>query len=136
MSFTILLLSPDADPSWPEKISRAVPGAVAKVYADPGDALIDIETADAAYGTVPPELFGPGEEIALDLRVPGRARRCLFLRCAGQQRCCRDRHARQLQGASLHPRGGVSPRLCPALRPLPVAEALAARSGDDRSADA
>jgi len=26
MSFTILLLSPDADPSWPEKISRAVPG--------------------------------------------------------------------------------------------------------------
>ena len=48
MSFTILLLSPDADPSWPEKISRAVPGAVAKAYADPKDALADIETADAA----------------------------------------------------------------------------------------
>jgi phosphoglycerate dehydrogenase-like enzyme len=57
MSFTILLLSPDADPSWPEKISRAVPGAVAKAYAAPEDALADIETADAAYGTVPPELF-------------------------------------------------------------------------------
>ena len=57
MSFTILLLSPDSDPSWPEKISRAVPGAVAKIYGDPEDAVVDIETADAAYGSVPPELF-------------------------------------------------------------------------------
>jgi hypothetical protein len=72
MSFTILV--PDADPSWPEKISRAVPGAVAKAYADPKGALADIETADAAYG------------------------------------------------------------LCPAFRALPAAEALAERSGDDRSA--
>jgi phosphoglycerate dehydrogenase-like enzyme len=63
MSFTILLLSADADPSWPEKISRAVPGAVAKVYAEPGDALADIETADAAYGTVPPELFGRAKKL-------------------------------------------------------------------------
>ena len=36
---------------------RAVPGAVAKIHADPKDALADIEAADAAYGTVPPELF-------------------------------------------------------------------------------
>src|ERR1700757_4295718 len=63
MSFTILMLSPDADPSWPEKISRAVPGAVAKVYADPRDAAADIETADAAYGTVPPELFGRAKKL-------------------------------------------------------------------------
>ena len=28
MSFKILLLAPDADPSWPEKIRRAVPGGV------------------------------------------------------------------------------------------------------------
>src|SRR6202171_932537 len=63
MSFTILLLSPDADPSWPEKISRAVPGAVAKIYADPKDALADIETADAAYGTVPPELFARAKKL-------------------------------------------------------------------------
>ena len=48
MSFTILLLSPDTDPSWPGKIRQAVPGAVAKIYADPKDALPDIETADAA----------------------------------------------------------------------------------------
>src|ERR1700738_3115357 len=63
MSFTILLLAPDADPSWPEKISRAVPGAVAKAYADPQDALADIETADAAYGTVPPELFARAKKL-------------------------------------------------------------------------
>jgi len=57
MSFAVLLLSPDADPSWPEKIRPAVPGAVPKIYADPNDALADIERADAVYGTVPPELF-------------------------------------------------------------------------------
>jgi phosphoglycerate dehydrogenase-like enzyme len=57
MSFTMLLLSPDADPSWPEKIRQVVAGAVVKIYADPGDALADIESADAAYGTVPAELF-------------------------------------------------------------------------------
>ena len=63
MSFTILLLAPDADPSWPEKISRAVPGAVAKTYADPKDALADIETADAAYGTVTPDLFARAKKL-------------------------------------------------------------------------
>jgi phosphoglycerate dehydrogenase-like enzyme len=63
MSFTILLLSPDADPSWPEKIRQAVPGAIAKVFADPKDALADIETADAAYGTVPPELFARAKKL-------------------------------------------------------------------------
>src|SRR5215470_6663538 len=63
MSFTILLLSPDADPSWPEKIRQAAPGAVAKIYSDPKDALADIETADAAYGTVPPELFARAKRL-------------------------------------------------------------------------
>jgi phosphoglycerate dehydrogenase-like enzyme len=63
MSFKILLLSPDADPSWPEKIGQAVPGAVAKIYADPNDALADIETADAAYGRVPPELFARAKRL-------------------------------------------------------------------------
>jgi phosphoglycerate dehydrogenase-like enzyme len=63
MSFTILLLSAEADPSWPDKIRAAVPGAVAKIYADPMDALADIETADAAYGTVPPELFSRAKQL-------------------------------------------------------------------------
>jgi hypothetical protein len=68
MSFTILLLAPDADPTWPEKISRAVPGAVARAYAEPNDALADIETADAAYGTVPPELFARRRNCAGSVR--------------------------------------------------------------------
>jgi hypothetical protein len=59
MSFKILLLAPDADPSWPEKIRRAVPGVVVNAYNDPQDALDDIADADAAYGTVPPELLAP-----------------------------------------------------------------------------
>src|SRR6266436_5276044 len=63
MSFTMLLLAPDADPSWPEKIRQAVPDAVAKIHADPRDALPDIETADAAYGTVPPELFARAKKL-------------------------------------------------------------------------
>jgi phosphoglycerate dehydrogenase-like enzyme len=63
MSFTMLLLSPDADPSWPEKIRRAVPGAVARIYDDPNDAFADIENADAAYGTVPPELFARAKKL-------------------------------------------------------------------------
>ncbi len=63
MSFMIPPLSLDADPSWPEKINRAVPGAVAKAYADPKEALADIETADAAYWTVPPELFAGAKKL-------------------------------------------------------------------------
>jgi phosphoglycerate dehydrogenase-like enzyme len=57
MSFKILLLPPDVDESWPQKIREAVPGASVKAFRDPHDALADIEDADAAYGTVPPELL-------------------------------------------------------------------------------
>ena len=46
-----------------EKIRQAVPGAVAKIYADPRDAFADIEAADAAYGTVPPELFARAKRL-------------------------------------------------------------------------
>jgi hypothetical protein len=56
MGFKILLLAPDLDPSWPEKIRRAVPGVVVKAFRDLKDAADDIADADAAYGTVPPEL--------------------------------------------------------------------------------
>jgi phosphoglycerate dehydrogenase-like enzyme len=63
MSFKIVLLAPDADASWPEKIRQAVPGAVAKAFRDPKDALADIEDADAAYGTVPPDLFARARKL-------------------------------------------------------------------------
>ncbi len=63
MSFKILLLPPDVDQSWPEKIRQAVPGAVATAFRDPADALVDIEDADAAYGTVPPELLARAKKL-------------------------------------------------------------------------
>ena len=63
MSFKILRLPPDVDASWPEKIRQAVPGAVAKAFWDPKDALTDIEDANAAYGTVPPELFARAKKL-------------------------------------------------------------------------
>src|SRR5215813_15554068 len=63
MSFKIVLLPPDVDASWPEKIWQTVPGAVAKVFGDPQDALTDIEDADAAYGTVPPALFARARKL-------------------------------------------------------------------------
>src|SRR5438132_3966067 len=63
MSFKILLLPPDVDASWPEKIRQAVPGTIVKVFGDPKDARIDLETAEAAYGTVPPELFARAKNL-------------------------------------------------------------------------
>jgi hypothetical protein len=72
MSFKILLLAPDVDPSWPEKIRRAVPGVVVKTFVDPKDAADDIVDADAAYGTVPPELLARALQ-----RAPRRPRRCV-----------------------------------------------------------
>jgi phosphoglycerate dehydrogenase-like enzyme len=63
MSFKILLLPPNVDESWPEKIRQAVPGAVVKAFLDPKEALTDLEDADAAYGTVPPELFARAKKL-------------------------------------------------------------------------
>jgi hypothetical protein len=53
------------DPSWPveEKMRTTVPGAIVTAFADPNDGSADIETADAVYGTVPPELFVPAKKL-------------------------------------------------------------------------
>jgi phosphoglycerate dehydrogenase-like enzyme len=63
MSFKILLLPPNVDASLPEKIRQVVPGAVVKAFLDPTTALPDIADADAAYGTVPPELFARARKL-------------------------------------------------------------------------
>jgi hypothetical protein len=68
MSFKILLLPPDVDASWAEKIRQAVPGVIVKAFKDPVDALADIEDADAAYGTVPPELFARAKKLLENCR--------------------------------------------------------------------
>lgn len=63
MKFTILLLGPDVDPSWPDKLRQAVPEATVKAFADAKDAAADIAEADAAYGTVPPDLFARARKL-------------------------------------------------------------------------
>jgi hypothetical protein len=73
MSFKILLLAPDVDPSWPEKIRRAVPGVVVKTFVDPKDAADDIVDADAAYGTVPPELLARATTTSTSPATPLRS---------------------------------------------------------------
>ena len=103
MSFKILLLPPDVDESWPEKIRQAVPGAVAKAFWDPQDALTEIEDADAAYGTVPPELFARAKKLRWICAARAWPGRRLVLRRARAERCRRDEHAGQLQRAPLQP---------------------------------
>jgi phosphoglycerate dehydrogenase-like enzyme len=63
MSFKMVLLPPDVEEDWPEKIQQLVPGAVVKAFKEPHEALNDIEDADAAYGTVPPELFARAKKL-------------------------------------------------------------------------
>ena len=54
MRFTFLLLSPYFDRLWPEKMSRTVPGTLAKGCTHPEDALAHIETANVACGPCRP----------------------------------------------------------------------------------
>src|SRR5262245_46108820 len=63
MSFKIVLLGPDVDESWPQKIRQAVPGVAVKAFRDWQDALADIEDTDAAYGTVPPSLLARAKKL-------------------------------------------------------------------------
>src|SRR5271166_3278660 len=129
MSFTILLLSPDVDPSWPEKIRQAVPGAVAKIYADPKDAVADIETADAAYGTVPPELFARAKKLRwICASRAGLGGAYFYDVLVNSDVIVPGMHASYNEHL-YDPSGGVSARLCPALRALPAAEALAEGPG-------
>jgi phosphoglycerate dehydrogenase-like enzyme len=63
MSFTILLLGADVDPGWAEKIRAAVPDITVRVFPATNDAAGAIEEAEAAYGTVPPELFSRARKL-------------------------------------------------------------------------
>lgn len=57
MSFKIVLLPPGFQEQWPDQIRAAVPGAEVVVCRDPAEAGPHIAEADAAFGTVPPELL-------------------------------------------------------------------------------
>ena len=131
MSFKILLLPPDVDASWPEKIRQAVPGAVVKAFRDPTDALTDIVDADAAYGTVPPELFARAKKLrwicAARAGLGGDWFYDALVKSDVVVTNMRGSYNEHLAG----PRCGVRARLGAALRVLPAADAVAARPGDD-----
>jgi phosphoglycerate dehydrogenase-like enzyme len=57
MTFKMVLLPPDMGEDWPAKIRAAVPGIDVAAFASPQDAAAAIVDADAAYGTVPPDLL-------------------------------------------------------------------------------
>jgi phosphoglycerate dehydrogenase-like enzyme len=63
MSFRMVLLPPYTEPDWPQKLAEAVPGCVAELFDDPPQAHDAIVEADAAYGTVPPELFARAQRL-------------------------------------------------------------------------
>jgi len=128
MSFKLLLLAPDVDPSWPEKIRRAVPGVVVKGFVDPKDAADDIVDADAAYGTVSPELLARATKLRWICAARAGLGGTWFYDGLVKSDCHRHQHARELQRASCRPRRRIPPRLRPPLRSLPAAEAVAARS--------
>jgi phosphoglycerate dehydrogenase-like enzyme len=59
----MVLLPPYAEADWPDRIRAEIPGAVVDAYERPEDAAEAIVAADAAYGTVPPELFARAERL-------------------------------------------------------------------------
>jgi len=73
MSFTMALLPRFADgrafperivgDDWPEKIAQAVPGSLVRTFERHEDALDFIVDADAAYGTVTPQLLARARKL-------------------------------------------------------------------------
>jgi len=45
------------------KIRQAVPGVVVRAFTNPAEADDEIVDADAAYGTVPPDLFARAKKL-------------------------------------------------------------------------
>ena len=57
--FRLVLMPPDFESYWPERIAAAVPGCQVHVFADTGD----LEDADAVFGSVPRELFPTAKKL-------------------------------------------------------------------------
>jgi phosphoglycerate dehydrogenase-like enzyme len=57
MSFKMAILPPVAEEEWAARIREEVPGAEVVVCRDPAEAAGAIVDADAAFGTVPPEVL-------------------------------------------------------------------------------
>ena len=63
MTYKLLLLGADVDPTWPDRIRTAVPGVDLQTFPDAQAAASDLADADAIYGTLPPDLFDRAERL-------------------------------------------------------------------------
>ena len=57
MAFKLVLVPPNTQPDWPEKIRAAVPDCDVQLFDSAAAAMEAIVDADAAYGEIVPELF-------------------------------------------------------------------------------
>ena len=57
MAFKLVIVPPNTQPDWPEKIRAAVPDCDVQLFHSAAAAMEAIVDADAAYGNVVPELF-------------------------------------------------------------------------------
>ncbi|WP_089945806.1 D-2-hydroxyacid dehydrogenase [Candidatus Entotheonella palauensis] len=57
MGFKLVIVPPNTQPDWPEKIRAAVPDCEVLMFDHSDAAMAAIEDADAAYGTLSPELL-------------------------------------------------------------------------------
>ena len=72
MGFKIVIVPPNTQPDWPEKIRAAVPDCDVLMFDDADAATAAIEDADAAYGTLSPELLSRAKRLRW-LQAPAAA---------------------------------------------------------------
>src|SRR2546423_612547 len=63
MSFKLVLLPPVNQEHWAERVRAAVPQARVEVCRDLGEAADAIRDADAAFGTLPPDVLARAERL-------------------------------------------------------------------------
>ena len=57
MAFKLVIVPPNTQPDWPEKIRTVVPGCEVQLFDSAEAAMEAIVDADAAYGNIVPDLF-------------------------------------------------------------------------------
>ncbi|MBI3330030.1 MAG: D-2-hydroxyacid dehydrogenase [Nitrospinae bacterium] len=57
MAFKLVIVPPNTQPDWPQKIRAAIPDCQVHLFDSAEAAMQAIEDADAAYGNIVPELF-------------------------------------------------------------------------------
>jgi phosphoglycerate dehydrogenase-like enzyme len=63
MAFKLVLVPPNTQPDWPQKIRAAVPDCDVQLFDSAAAAMEAIVDADAAYGNIVPELFRRAQKL-------------------------------------------------------------------------